>query len=99
MLSVERYLLTGESVLVNCNGGIMPMHDTKILETVQSDDLDWNVQYDDEIVTISKWMIARHYYLCSNEGRLFVPDKHSTYEAAYRAALRHVPVERIKSKC
>jgi hypothetical protein len=98
LLSVERYLMAGEIVLVNVNGGLMPLHGTVILETVASDDIDWDVRFDDEIVTISRWPEGKHYYLCSNKSRIFVPDKHSTYEAARKAASRYAPAERIKSR-
>lgn len=98
-LGINRFLMAGETVLVNCNGGMMPLLGTTILETVESDDLDWNVEYDDEIITIGKWFGAKHYYLGSSKGRMFVPDKYNEWETAYRAALRHVPAERIKSRC
>ena len=98
-LGVNRFLMAGETILVNCNGGFIPLLGTKILETVQSDEIDWSVQYDDEIITIGKWFQAKHFYLCSSKGRMFVPDKYNEYETAYRAALRHVPVTRIKSRC
>ena len=96
---VERFLLAGETILVNVNGGTMPLDGTTILVTAESDDIDWNVQYDDEIITISRWPEGKHYYLCSSKYRIFVPDKHSTFEAARKAALRHVSANRIKSRC
>lgn len=62
--SVERYLMNGETLLVNSNGGIMPMDGVKVLETVESDDICWDNRYDDEIITVSRWPQARHWYLC-----------------------------------
>jgi len=94
---VHKFLLNGETVLVNCNGGIMPLADTTILETVESDDLDWDVRYDDEVVTISRWPESKHYYLCSSKFRIFIPDKYTTYPAARAAALRYVPAARVKT--
>lgn len=93
-----RFLLDGETLLVNFNGGIMPMVGTIILETVESDDLDWDVRYDDETITISRWPEGKHWYLCSNKLRIFIPDKYTTYTDAYKAAQRFVPVARIKTK-
>lgn len=77
----------------------MPLYGTKILETVESDNLYWDDYFDDEIVTISRWPKAKHFYLASNKGRIFVPDKYNTYKVAYMAVLRYVPADRIKSKC
>ena len=99
LMSVQSQLATGETILVNMNGGIMPFDDTIILETETSDDLSWDVRFEDEIVTISKWFKGNHYWLSSSKGRIFVPDKYNTFESAYRAALRYVPVGRITSRC
>jgi len=96
---VERFLLVGETILVNVNGGLMPFDGAIILETIGSDNLDWNTRFDDEIITISRWPEGKHYYLCSSKYRIFVPDRHPTFEDANKAALRFVPAERIKSKC
>lgn len=93
----HRFLLNGETILVNVNGGIMPLAGTIVLETVESDDLDWDVRYDDEVITISRWRAGRHWYLCSSKFRIFIPDKYTTYTDAYRVAQRYVSVERIKS--
>jgi len=87
LLSVERYLLTGEAVLVNSNGGLMPRIGAIVLGEVESDKLIWPDHYEDEVLTISRWPERRHYYLCSNKGRIFVPDKHNTFEDAHKAAL------------
>jgi hypothetical protein len=96
---IHKFLLNGETVLVNCNGGIVPLVGTTVLETVESDDLDWDVRYDDETITISRWPEGKYYYLCSNKFRIFIPDKYTTYTAAYRVAQRYVPAKRIKSTC
>jgi hypothetical protein len=96
--TIERYLLNGETILVNSNGGIMPLAGTKILETVESDNIHWDDRFDDERITISRWPQAKHYYLASNKNRVFVPSKYNTYEEAEREALRYVPVDRIRVK-
>lgn len=96
--SIERYVLAGETVLVNSNGGIMPLDGIKILDTVESDNIHWDDRYDNEQITISRWPQARHYYLASNKNRIFVPTKYDSFTEAEREALRYVPADRIKTK-
>lgn len=98
LMSVEHYLMNGETILVNSNGGIMPMDGAKILDTVESTNLHWNDRFDDEIVTIFRWPQAEHWYLASNKHRVFIPGKYNTYKAAEREALCYVPTDRIKTK-
>ena len=98
-IGIHKYLLAGEGVLVNCNGGLMPLHGSKILETVQRDDLDWPEDLDGEIITIMRWPQGRHFYLSSNRNRVFVPEKFNTFAAARSVALRHVHADKIKSRC
>ena len=98
LMLVERYLMAGETLLVNSNGGIMPMRGIIILETVESDDLHWDDRFDDERITISRWPQAKHYYLASNKNRVFVPEKYNSYAEARREALRYVPTDRIRTK-
>jgi len=74
----------------------MPFEGAIILETIESRKLIWPEQFDGEIITISRWPEGKHYYLCSNKQRIFVPDKYRTFEAAYEVALCYVPDERIK---
>lgn len=45
--------MQGEAVLVNANGGMMPLAGATILDTVESDDLHWHDRYNDERITIS----------------------------------------------
>jgi hypothetical protein len=73
---------------VNINGGMFPARESTILETVESDKIDWAIRYEDERITISRWPEARHYYLCSNRNRMFVPDKYNDYADALKAARR-----------
>lgn len=94
--SVENCLLAG-AVLINSNGGLMPREGAVVLDSVESDKLDWPEKFEDEIITISRWEGAKHYYLSSNKGRIFVPDKYNEYADARRAALRHT--DQVVSKC
>lgn len=96
--TVEHYLLNGDTILVNSNGGMMPLAGSKILETVESDNIHWDDRHDDERITISHWPRGKHWYLASNKHRLFVPDKYNTYTEAYHEALRYVPANRITTK-
>jgi hypothetical protein len=99
LVTIERYLLNKKTVLVNANGGMMPYDGAIILETTESDDIAWDVCYDDEQIMISRWPQGKHYYLSSNKNRIFVPEKHISYEAARQIALRFVSAEHIRSQC
>jgi len=96
--NVERYLLAGETVLVNSSGGFMLMGGTTILETIESGDLHWDDRFDTETITIHKWPKGKHWYLTSNKNRVFIPEKHGSLTAARKAALRFVPADRIETK-
>ncbi len=98
LATADKFLIQGKTILVNFNGGIVTTDTVTILDTVQSDNLDWDIRYDDERVTISRWPEGRHYWLCSNKNRIFVPDKYVEYQDAYKAARRYVPAARITSK-
>ena len=95
--SLESALQEGE-VLVNPAGGIVAKRDLIVLAEIKRRDLTWPEVLADEIITISKWPKGKHYYLCSNRGRVFVPEKFTTYRAARLAALRYVPADRIRSR-
>ena len=95
--SLESALQEGE-VLVNPAGGIVAKRDLIVLAEVKRPDLTWPGQFADEIITISRWPQRPHYYLCSNRGRVFVPEKFVTYQAARLAALGYVPADRIESR-
>jgi hypothetical protein len=100
LVGIERCLTAGEAVLVNSNGGLMPLDGTIILETRDLAEIDWPDDFsDDEIVTISRWPEAKHYYLSSSQDRVFVPEKYTIDTAARRIALRRVPADRIKARC
>ncbi len=95
--SLESALQEGD-VLVNPAGGFAAKRDLIVLAEIHSRDLTWPEQFDDEIITISRWPKGKHYYLCSNKERVFVPEKYVTYQVAREAALRYVPADRIRSK-
>jgi hypothetical protein len=69
-----------------------------VLAEIERDDLTWPEHFDDEIITISRWPKGKHYYLSSNRGRVFVPEKFSTYQAAEEAARKYVSADRIKAR-
>lgn len=96
--SVERYLLAGIPVLINPYGGLLPKSATIILETVESENIRWHIRFEHEIITIRHWPGGKHYYLCSSEERIFVPDKYNTFLAATEEALHYVPADRIRSQ-
>ena len=95
--SLESALQEGE-VLVNPAGGFVAKRDLIVLAEIQRRDLTWPEVFADEIITISRWPKGTHYYLCSNKGRVFVPEKFATYRAARLAAMRYVTADRIKSR-
>ncbi len=96
--TAEKFLIEGETILVNANGGMMSAKEVTVLETVESDDIDWDIRYDDEKITISRWPEGHHYWLCSSKHRIFVPDKYVDYQDAYKVAKRYVPAAQIISK-
>lgn len=95
--SLESALQEGD-VLVNPAGGFVAKRDLIVLAEIKRSDLTWPEVLADEIITISKWPKGKHYHLCSNKSRVFVPEKYATYRAARLAALRYVPSDRIKSR-
>jgi hypothetical protein len=98
LVSVERLLWSGP-VFVNENGGILPADSIISLEVVESEHIDWDVRYEDEVITIARWPEGNHYYLASNKHRIFVPDKYNHYADARNTALRFVTADRIKGNC
>ena len=95
--SLESALQEGD-VLVNPAGGFAAKRDLIVLAEIKRRDLTWPENFADEIITIAKWPKGKHYYLCSNRGRVFVPEKFATYRAARLSALRYVPADRIESR-
>ena len=95
--SLQEELQEGE-VLVNPAGGFVTKRDLIVLAEIESDDLTWPEHFADEIISISRWPKGKHYHLCSNKHRMFVPEKFNTYQAARKAALKYVSADRIKSR-
>ena len=62
-------------MLVNMNGGMMPMAGATILDTVESEELIWPDRQDGERITLSRWPKGKHWYLASSTGRVFIPEK------------------------
>ena len=93
-----RYLLRGETLLLNMSGGMMPMAGATILDTVESEELIWPDRHDDERITLSRWPQGRHWYLSSTTNRVFIPLKYVSYEEALKVARRYVPAARIRTK-
>lgn len=96
--TMEKFLLRGETVLVNSSGGMMPYDETKIRTVVDREKMIWpSDEFDpDEIITISRWPRAHHFYLSSNKNRVFVPSKCTNYENAKRVAEQYTSNIRTK---
>ena len=85
-------------MLVNSNGGMMPMAGATILDTVESEELIWPDRQDGERITLSRWPQGRHCYVSSTKNRVFIPLKYVSYEEALKVARRYVPAARIRTK-
>jgi len=95
--SLREELQEGE-VLINAAGGFVAKRDLIVLAEIERDDLTWPEDFADEIIVISKWPKGKHYYLCSNKERVFIPEKFHSYQAARKAARKYVSADRIKSR-
>ena len=86
--TMERHLIRGETVLVNSSGGMMPYDETVVRTVVDREKMIWPSDEfnEEEVITISRWPQARHYYLSSNKNRVFVPTKYWSYESAKQTA-------------
>ncbi|MCK9570176.1 hypothetical protein M0R72_14625 [Candidatus Pacearchaeota archaeon] len=98
-LQTAEKLLWEGPIVVNINGGTLLLSEVVVLETVETAEIDFNVRFENEVITISRWPEGKHFWLASNKYRIFVPDKHNTYAAARKHALHYVPAERIKGNC
>lgn len=94
--SVISALVNSETLAMNSCGGWFPLGDTEILEEVWSDELRWPDRYPDEVITISRWPDGQHFYLTSNQDRLFSLSKFNTVAAAEREAKKYT--DKIKEK-
>jgi len=88
--TIERYLATGKTVIVNSRGGMLALSDMKVLSEMPSEKLIWPDNCDpDEVITISRWPKGYHFYLTSNKERIFVPSKYDTLEEARQTAEKY----------
>ncbi len=94
--SVEKLLGAGTTIAVNSCGGILLLKGLTILAELESKKMVWPDTYPGEIITISKWPEGRHYYLSSNQDRVFVPSKYVQYKDAKEAASRYT--DQIRDK-
>jgi len=86
-----QHMFDKTTVLVNACGGYMLLDNAvKILATVESDTLTFPEIFDDEVITISRWPNAPHWYLSSNKNRIFDPPKCNTIDMARIIAKRYV---------
>ena len=76
-------------IVVNAVGGWLPKSAVIVLAEAKTEKMRWPA-IDDERITISHWPRGRHWYLSSDKGRIFVPDKYATYDAAREASLVYV---------
>ncbi len=95
--SVEKFLSAGTTLAVNFCGGMIPLDSVKVLATVESELMNWPNHYPDEVITISRWPDAQHFYLSSNKDRVFVPPKWTEYDDAHWIAKKYT--DNIKSNC
>ena len=76
----------------------MTYDESKIRTTVEREKMIWpSDEFDEEeVITISRWPRARHYYLSSNRDRVFVPSKYWDYKDAKRIAEQYTSNIRTK---
>lgn len=105
----DQTLFKRNTLLVNRVGGWCHKDDSmEILETRTTEWMSWpedipeqfrpTTQTEDlykETIRISQWPDGTHFYLRSNKKRVFFPEKHDTYEAAFNEAKRYVTEDRI----
>lgn len=86
--TIENFLLHGETVFVNHSGGMMPYDKTLVRTTVTKKKMIWpSDEFNpEEVITISRWPQAHHYYLSSSTDRVFVPPRYVSYEYARETA-------------
>jgi hypothetical protein len=87
--SMEKFLAAGTTLAVNYRGGMVSFDGLKVLNVIESKLLHWPDIQNDEVITISRWPHGHHYYLASDVGQVFVPDKYVRYEDARRAAEKY----------
>jgi hypothetical protein len=107
LIGVERHLLSNDYILFNSRCGWMAFDEKMALEEQIKDkcvfpkDTDnkndaMNDMYRIERITIKRWPDAKHWYLISNQNRVFVPEKHVHLEDAMKTARQYVTEDKIK---
>jgi hypothetical protein len=94
--TVEKYLLRWDTVVVNSRGGLLTLADVKVLSTIESETMSWPDIFENERITIARWPKGRHFYLSSNENRIFSPSKYTKYGDALRAAKKYTDNIRVE---
>lgn len=96
--TTEKFLIRGETILINWAGGMMPYDESKVRIIVEREKMIWpSDEFDpEETITISLWPRAHHYYLSSDKNRVFVPPKYARYEDAKQVAELYTPDVRSK---
>lgn len=88
LVTMEKFLIRGETIFINWTGGMMTYDESKIRTIVEREKMIWpSDEFDpEEVITISRWPQAHHYYLSSSKSRVFVPPKYVRYEDAKQTA-------------
>ena len=83
---VQQQLMADITLVIGSSGGWLPKSDVVVVAERESDKLVWPTVIEGETITLKRWPGGIHWYLCSSVDRIFAPNKHRTYEAAYEAA-------------
>ncbi|KKL95459.1 hypothetical protein LCGC14_1854360 [marine sediment metagenome] len=94
--TADKFIIAKSHILVNKVGGIVPPGRFTILDTFESETLQWPDTDETEKITLSKWPRGRHWYLKSSTGRIFSPVKMGSLKEAKEVAGRFVSKDRIK---
>ena len=86
LATVASQLARGQTIIVNSRGGWLPLDSVLVLDEITATKMVWPDNGDDDVITISRWLEGRHYYLTSRKGQIISPSKCNTYSAALRVA-------------
>ncbi len=93
--TADKFMMAKGYFLVNKVGGIVPAGRFTILDTFESETLQWPDTDETEKITLSKWPRGQHWYLKSSTGRIFSPVKMDSLKEAKEVAGRFVSKDRI----
>lgn len=93
MATAGKLFAVHDRIFVNVVGGMAV--DLKILATKRSKKIVFPKHWPDEVITISRYPRAAHWYLSSNKDRIFVPAKVNTVRMAREMAETFVPSDRV----